>query len=178
MDFSLYGLLEWVQVNAKNLEAAQSVSNILIVLYAISYIFNRKATFLVAFLLVETYGNASLFSALTDFYYYLGYAFIYSLVYWFVLKKYQMVKTMLGYGILVLFQGAMSLDALYFPLDETYIYTHYASFIVLIHLYIIATLINWRLLRARMGESIDALGCWVGNNYNLSFIWYTLRNSH
>lgn len=174
MDLSIYGVLEWAQANDLKVAAAQNASNLLLVLYVISYIFNRKAAFLVAFLLVEFYGNVNAFSGLTDFEYYLGYAFIYSMFYWVVLKQYHMVKTSLGYGILTLFELVISLDALYLPATETYIHSHYASIIVLIHVYIIITTINWRALRSRMGTSFNALGCWVGANYNLSFFWYTL----
>ena len=177
MDLSIYGVLQWVQVNDLKVVAAQSASNLLLALYVISYISNRKAAFLVAFLLVEFYGNLNAFSGLSSFGYYLGYALIYSMFYWFVLKQYHIVKSSLGYGILTLFETVMSLDALYFPNVETYIYTHYASIVVLVHLYIIASTINWRALRTRMGASFNAVGSWMGANYNLSFFWYTLFKS-
>lgn len=176
MDFSLYGLLEWVQLNEKKavLEIVQSASNLLFSLYVISYIFNKKAAFLVAFLLVEIYGNSSISSGLTKPEYYRGYAFLYMVTYWVVFYKYHMVKSLVGYVILVLFELAMSVDAIYFPDDETYIDTNYTSIIVLIHLYIVATLIDWRLLRAFLGEGLGVMGSWLRINYNLSFIWYTV----
>ena len=177
MDVSIIEAISWVLPSAKKGVAAQNVSNLLLVLYAISCIRIKDATFLVAFLLVEFYGNLYVTDNLTDFQYYLGYAFIYSVV----LRRLFLVrcklKTMVGYGILILFELIMCLDAIFFPEIETYAYTNYAGIIAFVHLYIITSFVDWQKLRASLGASINALGAVLGINYNLSFIWYTTKKA-
>ena len=58
-DLSILGVLSWAELaNVKRLVVEQSLSNILIALYAVAYVTNRRATFLVAFLVMELYGNS------------------------------------------------------------------------------------------------------------------------
>lgn len=177
MDFSIYEALSWVLLSVKKGVAAQIASNFLLVLYVISYLRIKNAAFLVAFLLIELYGNLYITDNLSAEAYYLGYAFIYSLIYWYAFHENYKLKIVAGYGILILFEFIMCLDAIYYPNTETYIYTGYANIIVFIHLYIITQTINWRKLRASMGASINALGRVLGVNYNLSFFWYNIENT-
>jgi hypothetical protein len=175
MEFSIHGVLQCLQLSEKRqvLEIVQNASNLLLILYAISYIFNKKVDFLLAFLFVETLALSSAVSALSNAGYYLFFSFCYSILYWFVLKRYQMVKTSFGYAILSIILLVTAIDDLLFPEYETAFYSNYTSLIVFVHIYIIATTINWRLLGKRMGASLNALGGWLGVNYNMSFFWYT-----
>jgi|GEM_PF-6880625 len=177
MDFSIHEALSWVLLSVKKGVAAQSASNILLALYVMSYIKIKSATYLVAFLCVEVYGNIYLSDYLTTFQYYLGYAFIYSIIYLYVFHNKGQLKILAAYVILILFELIMCLDAIYYPDTETYIYTIYANIVVFIHLYIIAQTINRRKLRASVGASLNALGRVLGVNYNLSFFWYNIKNT-
>lgn len=169
-------LLLWVHLNDLKVVAAQNVSNILIFLYVISYIFNKKAVFVMAFLLVEFYGNVSVFSVLSNVQYYIGYVFLYALSYWVVFKRYHMVKPLLGYGIMVLFQLGMALDAALYPDNETVISESYVYIVVAIHLYIIISSVRWQSLRLRMGDVLNSFRSIFCSSYSISFFWYTVRN--
>jgi len=70
IDLSIYEVLLWVQESARKVVVEQTASNLLVGLYAIAYIINKKAAFLVAFLVVEFYGYSSMFDVLTAPQYY------------------------------------------------------------------------------------------------------------
>ena len=172
MDFSLYEALSWVLQKDQRVLAEPSASKLLLCSYLIVYFFNKRPFYLVAFLLVEFCGNSIVFRGLSSAEYYLGYAFLYSSFYWVVLIRYQSVKTSFGYGTLVLFEGMVFLDAVIYPDNETLIYTYYTDVVVFLHLCVISSLIDWRLLRTRLGAVISALGLIMGINYNTAFFWY------
>ena len=116
------GVIEWV-LQKSHLETvitaaetitvgvtAANVSNLLLVLYVISYIVTRKAAFIVAFLFVETIGMIDPFEHyfiaptainVTYEYYYFIYAGLYSICYLYFFFIYQSLKTCLGYFILM-----------------------------------------------------------------------------
>ena len=171
-------ILSWVHLSDLRVEAAQNASNLLLCLYVISYILTKRAAILVAFLLVELYGNLGIFSGLTDVQYYLGYSVIYSGVYWVLFNNHYRLKTLSGYVILILFEIVMAIDVKAYPDVETYVSTNYEIIIVFVHLYIIATRIRWNPLRTCLGASIDALGRIMANNYNIAFLWYNTRKTH
>lgn len=169
-------ILSWVLLNDLRVVAERNVSNILIFLYAISYLTNKKAVFLVAFFMVEIYGNLSVLSVLTDIQYYLGYMFVYSFSYWVIFKRYHMVKQLIGYGIMLVFQLGMMLDASIYPEDETFIYKSYIYVVMAIHLYIIVSSTNWRVVRLFTKRGVDFFSMLFRNSYDISFFWYTMQN--
>ena len=188
MDISLYGLLEWAQLKNLSLKAlvAPNVSNTLIFLYAISYMLNRKAVFITAFLLIEIMGLLSpvdyitgcSMDCLTYWPYYFMYAVGYSFCYWIVFNQTRSLKKCSGYVMLVLFELTITYNEWARPTVETFIYSYYEYIIMAIHIYIIITVIEW-------GRTIDAAASvfagvfrQFSTSYSLSFFWYTLYQSH
>ena len=175
IDLSILGILEWALLKGASLHLSpsQSASNLLLALYCLVFVFNRKAAFLVAFLLAEIYGNCNLFSSLTNPQYYLGYVFIYTMTYWYVFKRYQVVKALLGYVTLIIFELTMSLDAILYAETETVIYNSYTYIIVFVHLYIIISLFEWKRIKYNMGVFARSLLCTFWPSYNYSLFCYT-----
>ena len=171
-DLSVYEVLKWVQLNDLKVVVEQNVSNILIALYVLSYISNRKPTFLVGFLLVELYGHLSIVSSLTNPQYYLGYAFVYTVTYWYIFKQYKMINALVGYVTLIILELIMSLDAILYAETETVIYNSYTYIIVFVHLYIILSLFKWRRIGRNMGLFARSLLCTFCPSYNYSLFWY------
>ncbi len=185
MDFSLYGVLECLL--PKNLKitgiTAENVSNTLIFLYVISYMFNRKAVFLIAFLFVETvallspvdYVVGCSMSCKSYEHYYLMCAFLYVLCYWACLRQTKEIKVLSGYVILISFELTMSYYEWTQPKIETIIYQYYEYIIMVVHIYIISTIINKRSLD-RICSAIS--GCFrhkCSDSYYMPFFWYTLQ---
>lgn len=172
-DLSMYEVLSWVQQNAEKAVAEQNLSNFLVVLYAIAYGINKKAAFLVAFLLIELYGYSSIGDALTAPQFYLGYAVIYTATYWFVFKCYGVNKTLLGYVTLIIFELTMATDAVFYAKVKTIMYDSYPYVIVLVHLYIIISLFEWKRIKHDMGVFARSLLCIIWPSYNYSLFCYT-----
>ena len=171
--------MEWAALaSAKNLEAAQSASNILMVLYAISYFLNRKAVFITAFLLFEFCGNSSVFSALTDAQYYLMYAIVSCFCYWCVFYQFKSIKICSGYAILVLLELTMSYNELTRPEVETFIYTYYEYIVMVVHIYIISTITRISSLSGFVRDFFACVRNKLSASYSVSFFWYTLLNIH
>jgi len=173
LDLSIYEVLLWVQESARKVVVEQTASNLLVGLYAIAYIINKKATFLVAFLLVEFYGYSSMFDVLTNPQYYLGYMVIYTLTYWYVFKCYGVNKTLLGYVTLIVFELTMAMDAVFYAKTETILYNSYTYIIVFVHLYIIISLFEWKRIKHNMGVFARGLLCTIWPSYNYSLFCYT-----
>lgn len=188
MDISLYGLLEWVL--PKNLEVsgvlAQNVSNILILLYAVSYILNRKAVFITAFLLVEVMGMLSpvdyIVGCSMDCESYEGYYLMYSVgyvfCYWVVFNQTKSIKICSGYVILVLFELTVSYEEWTRLSSETFFYAYYEYIIMAIHIYIISTITKRRSVNRIVRSIIDYISHKRRTSYSLSFFWYTLQQSN
>lgn len=178
MDFSLYGLLEWVQVSGKNLEVARNLSNTLIFLYYIAYLTNKKGCFIAVFLFVELVGNSFIISGLSDSGYYLSYSFLYCICYAVVVNVSKSIKTLAGYVILILFELTMSYNEWKQPEIETFFYTYYEYIIVAIHIYIISTVFDRRAFdRFTRGIIVHIrYKCCV--SYSVGFFWYNLRQSN
>jgi len=188
MDFSLYGLLEWVL--PKNLKIsvllARNVSNILIFLYVMSYLLNRKAVFITAFLLIEILGVLSPVDYIAGCsmtcesyeFYYLMYAIGYVFCYWVVYSQTKSIKICSGYVILVLFELTMSYNEWTQPEIETFIYSHYEYIIMAIHIYIISTITKRRSINRFISSFIDCIRYKLGVSYSVSFFWYTLHQSN
>ncbi len=177
MDFSIAGILSWVLQSAESQLAAQDASNILLILYVISYLLTKRSIFLIAFLLIETFGHSAVSGSLSSYQFYLGYSFVYSIVYWVFYKKSIQLRTLAGYVTLIVFELIMSLDAIIYAETETFVYNSYTYVIVLIHIYIITSLFKWKRLGRNMGSFIRGLLCVISPSYYHSFFWYNKTNT-
>ena len=173
---SISGILSWVELQSQNVETVRNVSNILIALYSMSYIFNRKGCFIAAFLLCEVFGNTYSYTSGGGYEIYLGYAFIYCLLYWYTFTTKAKLKIVIACGTMGLFEIGACVDAYLYPSDETLIYKSYVVVVVLLHLYIICQSVHWSLVRKDMGRFIRAWLTVIRVSDAASFFWYNFRN--
>lgn len=172
MDLSItQGLLLW-ELQSVNVVIAQNASNLLVILYAISYRVTNRGCFFAVFLFDEVVSNMTLVDMLEGYQYYLMISFIYCCLYWYIESKNIRLKTILACGIIVLFNVGMSVDAAFNSEIETFIYSYYLHFVVLLHLYLISTLISWTLIRKSMGKFVDACCYTFGVSDAFAFLWY------
>ncbi|MGB0943122.1 MAG: hypothetical protein ACPGUE_12000 [Marinomonas sp.] len=174
MEYSLIiEVLSWVQASApKAVEAARRSSDILLLCYLFAYFINRKGCYIVAFLLVELVSNLSVTDALIDYQYYLMYVVMYCLIYWYGTYEAFKYKTLFGYVIIILFEIVMALDAYYNIEVETFAWQNYEHIVMVIHIYIIATLFGWKAIRRGLGDFINSVFGISSANYNLAFCCY------
>lgn len=166
------GLLFW-ELQGKSVEAARGVSNLLIALYAISYIVTNKGCFFAVFLFDEVISHSIFVDTLSESQYYLMVSLIYCHLYWYIERKNMRLKTIVACGIIVLFNAGMSLDAKVNSEIETIIYSYYIYFIIVIHLYLISTLFRWEFIGRGMEHFIRAVVRFSGVSDAFTFIWYT-----
>lgn len=171
-------LLLWAELLSENAKvlAAVSESNFVLIAYALVALLTNKSRFLLAFILCEIYGNLTFFDTISDVAFYLGYAVIYCLLYFWCTLKHTPLKTQLSCIVMVLFELTVGMDAL-INQTETFIFTNYVGFVVLIHFYIISSLIDWRAFRIRLGESINALFTFFRINDGVSFFCYNIKKA-
>lgn len=156
--------------NASNLVITnENVSNFIFICYLILTI--KDSRFLVAFFISELYGSIAIFDHLTQPAFYLGYSIIYCALYWCIIDRLKL-KTILSVGFALTFYLWMSADAYFYGETETFTYNYYIYFEMVIHIYIISSLIRWQSLRKYLGASVDIVCRWSGINYNHSFICY------
>jgi len=172
MDLSIaQGLLLW-ELQSVNVILAQNASNLLVILYAISYRVTNKGCFFAVFLFDEVISYSILPDLLSEFQYYLMISFIYCCLYWYIESKNIRLKTIIACGIIVLFNAGMSLDAGFNSKIETLIYSYYLHFVVLLHLYLISTLFSWTLIRKNMGIFASSCCRTFGISDAFAFLWY------
>jgi hypothetical protein len=171
-------LLQWVQANDQKMVTSQSLSNLLLLLYCFTYIKSRKGFYIGAFLFIEFMGSSFLLATYSNIIFYLVYAAAYATCYWYEVKIGEDIKIVLAYGIMVLFQSMMVMDAYFYPDVITSIYKAYEFVIVGIHLYIITVIIKPRKLIKSLVDSFNSLSDFLGVGYNLSFCYtvYIIRN--
>lgn len=164
-------LLQWVHLNAQRVEVVQNASNFLIILYFTTFIINKKSFYIGAFLLIEFMGASSLMDWSCSELYYLMYAGLYSLCYWYEAVIGKNIKIMLAYGIMIIFQSTMVLDAYIYPDIATRIYYAYEFVVVGIHIYIVIMLTNFRRLWQALGDSFNSVLNLLSVGYNMSFCY-------
>lgn len=171
-------VLSWAeQLSEKRQLVELNVSNIAIALYVISYFLNKKGCLIVAFLSCELWGYGIFSDWASNEMFYCGYAAVYCLLYFYVkIHITQSVKKLSGVILMVLLSIGMSIDALLYPDIKTSFWSNYEINVLLLHIYIIITFINWRILRTYMGESFTALCRIMGINDAFRFYWYNARN--
>lgn len=156
---------------------ALNVSNILLLCYFVTYLFNRKAVFISVFFVSEVMAYSSFIDFLPDEIYYLLFASLYSALYHFLYITNVKLNTVFACAIIILFSTGAALDASFYPKTETIFYNNYEFLAMAVHLYFIYTLINWRLLRSFVGTSINSFARFVGANYSMSLFCYTHLNN-
>lgn len=171
-------LLQCLQLSGKRVVEAQNLSNLVFVLYLIPLIMNRKCAYIGAFLLCEFIGYSSVLDNQDDFVFYVSFSALFSIFYWSEVFFGKNIKIALAYGIMVLFQVTMVLDAIFYPEIETSIYAAYEYIVVAIHIYIIIVLTDFKKLRAALGDCINGISDFLGVGYNLSFCYtcHTILN--
>ncbi len=172
MDLSIaQGLLFW-ELQSVNVVIAQNASRFLFIAYAIAWFINKEGRYIAAFLLDEVLSNLSVLDFLSEPEYYLMVAFIYCALYWYIESKNIRLKTIVACGIIILFNVGIGIDASINSEIETFLYTYYIYFVVLLHLYLISTLFSWSLIRKGMGDFIDACCSTFGISDAFAFLWY------
>jgi hypothetical protein len=164
-------LLQCLHLSAKKVEVARSISDILIILYSLSYLINKKGFYIAAFLVIEFIGSSFLLESYSNLIFYVFISSSFALCYWYEVVIGKNIKIVLAYGIMVLFQLMMVLDAYFYKDIITRIYQAYEFVIVGVHLYIIIVLIEPRKLIKTLGDSINSLSDFLGIGYNLSFCY-------
>ena len=156
--------------------AALSVSNLIVICYFVAYLLNRKAVFIAVFFITELIAYSVIGDLLTNEMYYLVFAGIYSGLYHYIVRIKSNINTVIACGIIVIFNTIAAGDAYFYPQTETVFYKSYEFLAVGVHLYLIITVINWKILRRALGKVLDCFTNYLGANYNCSYIWCSLLN--
>ena len=156
--------------------AAPSASNLIVICYFVAYLLNRKAVFITVFFITELIAYSVIGDLLTNEMYYLVFAGIYSGLYHYIVKIKSNINTVIACGIIVIFNTIAVGDAYFYPQTETVFYKSYEFLAVGVHLYLISTVINWKILRGIMGQVINGFTNYMGIDYTVSYFWYNLCN--
>lgn len=174
--------MEWVlelwDLQSASVQAAQKISSIVFVFYLFAYYLTKECCFIAAFFIDELISNLSLFDPLLAYQYQLLPVFIYCGLYWHLTinRNKPKVNQLLGCVVIILFNLMVARDAYNNPDVETIIYNNYEYMYVVVHIFLIHTIIDRRLLRRFSSVIISYIGLLVGTNYNMPFIWYTIKN--
>ena len=138
-------LLQWLEpLSVKNLVTEQSVSNLLLILYVISYVLNRKGGFIVAFIFCEIFGNSFISDYFSDLGYYLFYAMAYSFLYYYCYINKMRVITLFACVTIILLDIGMAIDAEIYNGVKGFLWSNYIYFAISLHLLLICTLFRWK----------------------------------
>ena len=183
MDISIYGVLECLAISAEKVQLnnishhlAKNVSNVLLILYVISYMTNRKAIFLVAFLLPEFLSSLVFLDVLSDVEYYLFFAVLYNIYYVVAFYEFKSHKICFGYVMLLLLLITMTYNEIIRSESGTIVYIYYEWIFMAIHLYIISAITEIRKLLDIPAIFISLIRNKLRYSYDLSFFWYTIKN--
>lgn len=172
-------VMSWAGLlNAKKQEVVElNVSDLILALYVISYFLNKKGSLIVAFLVCELWGYGVFSDWASDELFYGGYASIYCLLYFYLkINVTQNATKLSGIILMILLSIGMFLDAVAYPSDTTSFWSNYEINVLLFHVYIIITFVDWQLLRTYMGQSIDAFCRVLGISDAFRFYWYNITN--
>ena len=169
-------ILKWLDLDSVR-KVAELSANSLILLYFISYTLSKRAAFLVAFLITEIYGLSTINNPLNDVNFYLGYALIYCLLYCYLLLKQERKRTLAAVVLIVLLDAGSAIDAYAYREVETIFYNSYEYLFLFVHLCLLSSLINWRILRSIMGKAFNAVLGFFGASYSHSFFLYNIKNT-
>ena len=152
-----------------------SISDLIVVMYSIAFLVNKKGRFIAAFLLCEVFGNTYTYSKVGGYDLFLGYALIYCLLYWLLHIDKAELKTRCACGIMVIFEARMCIDAFYSSEIETYIYTNYEYIVLFIHLYIIATLFPWTRIKSSLVDYCRAVYAMLRYSDGVAYFCYNRK---
>jgi hypothetical protein len=169
-------LIVWLQVKSalRLSDLAQFASNIILIGYLIGFLINRRAVFITVFFICELLAYTSAMDSLSDELYYLFFAGVYSTLYQYLLLNKSRLKTVFACGIIVLLNLGAILDATTYPQTETVFYKSYELLAVVVHLYFVSTVIDWKILRRTMGEIFNSITNYMGIDYTVSYFWYNI----
>ncbi len=161
-------ILSWVALlNVKKALTAQSVSNLILLMYCAQYLLCKEARFLWAFLFCEVFGLSVLSRGLSASEFYSVYAFAYVLMYFYcsyVVKS--NIKILSCCAIMVAFELTMVTDAILFPDIPTAIWHSYAIIVLLIHCLLFLSGTDFR----KATNTIRDFMLFMRNTYNNAFI--------
>lgn len=176
----LYEVIEWAEQLSQSVEnqtRAKSVSDIILILYVIAYMINKKGCFIVAFLLCEIAGVTYNLQTVDGYKLFLVYTSIYSILTLYVYKTSGNSKTFLYCAIMTLFDGALTVDSIYYCEVETFLYIVYVPVVLLIHVLIIFSLFKWRYDWRGLADTVRAFVSQFSISYNAMYFWYTVKNT-
>ena len=163
--------LSWVleKQAAVEVSSVYFVSNILFLCYLLVAVYLSKSLFLGAFLLSELILYFIVPADISDYLIFIVNIVIYSVMYW-ILTSTNNINTLKAYVIMILFQMVMGLDASIYPKDKTLLYSAYEYIFMVIHLYIISTLIPRKLIRRCLEGFSNRIFNLFGYNYNFTLL--------
>ena len=163
-NLSIIGVLElWDQLlnlHVKPQELvrrSETLSNLILLLYVICSTISKGGRLIAAFISCEVIAVTYPYTSVAGYEIFLINSFIYCLIYRKLLMDKSGLKTQLSCAIMVIFQAGMCIDAIVNSEVETLIYISYEYIVLLIHLFIISSLLPWQRIRLRMGYIARAL---------------------
>ena len=171
--------MSWVELHSVlsvRLEIVQNVSNIIFALYVISYFNIKKGGLIVAFLVCELWGYGIFSDWVTNEFFYIGYAVAYCLLYFYIKERTEWnIHQLSSLVLMILLEMGMALDAYFYPKVTTDFWRSYEFNVLLLHCYIIASFVDWRLLRIQVGKSASAIMHILGVNDAARFCCYNIK---
>ena len=165
-------LLSLWELQSANVLVEQLKSNFLLISYIVVYLATKRSCFLVAFTFDEFTSTASIFDFLSSVNYSLMAAVIYAILLRTLFTTDFKLKTKIACGIMVLFYLWNCIDALYNKQADTHLYAFYIYYVMVIHFYIILTLIEWRKIRRSLLDIIDSFSVMLCNSYFVAALRY------
>ena len=170
-------LMQWVglELDPRTLMGKiPNLSNSLFLCWALLSLVTKRSAFLIAFTVAEIYGHLALFDFLDNTQFYLGYCFIYCVLYHHIKENGYNNKLIKGAILMVLFELVTALDAELYPKTITYISRNYSGFILLIHVYCMLACFRRKTLRSIMGASTNCISSIFRTQYNIKLLCYTI----
>lgn len=163
-------LLQWVVLASAKKETALVKSNLLLIMYCLSYLTNSKGRYLAVFILCELVGASSFFDWLDNVNFYCFLCLIYIALYYECHKNKDRLLVLIACATMALFELSMSYDAIIYPNTETAIWHSYATIVFLIHCAIILSTTNFSRIRLAFLSTVR----YVCDRYNFAFIMYNI----
>lgn len=180
----LWELMSWLQLANQTAQSQQvlslNLSNLVFIIYLCS--FKRSWHFASAFFICESLSYFDFFGTLNalpfDVYQLLFYLIMASV--WAACIKERArqsnSKSLQAWCcIMITFLILMALDGFFNTYDETYIYTHYESIILCIHVCIVLSLYKPTAIINSMVDKFRNLTRVLLHNYNFYVVWYTFK---
>lgn len=167
--------LNHLKMTTTTLTVAMVHSNFLLFAYFINALMIKRSCYLVAFLFAECITKLELFNSTGAVNFYLQLALVAFFIYWVGRFINFTTKALICYVIIGLFLIMMAGDEYLYSPNITFLYENYASIIVVLHLFIIASTFNYERIRAACSRFFVVLGAIWRNSYTFGYIWYNLQ---